>query len=309
MKYTFLLPAYKARFFEEALCSILSQTYTNFNVIVSDDCSPVDLKSIVDKFADPRVTYRRNEKNIGAEHLVDHWNMLLGLTDAEYVIMASDDDVYDVQFLEKMERLSNKYHDANVLRPMIRRIDANGNEFFRETHYEPTLGLEQFIDLWSKESICSGIPYYVFKRVPFVNNGGFPNYPYAWFSDDGAVIKSIINGGYIAMTNQILFSFRSSGINISDSESSKISKKQIIAALMFDGQYLSNPAIDKNIAKIARQKVYWMILFALKNIDNKTSSFKKLLLINMPNRQAKKAKSRLLLTICLNHFCSGRLLS
>ena len=65
-RYTFLLPAYKARYLREAIKSILDQTCHDFNLIVSDDCSPEDLKSIVDEFAgDPRLTYRRNERNIG----------------------------------------------------------------------------------------------------------------------------------------------------------------------------------------------------------------------------------------------------
>ena len=38
IKYTFLLPAYKPDFFEEALRSIKSQTFKDFNVLVSDDC-------------------------------------------------------------------------------------------------------------------------------------------------------------------------------------------------------------------------------------------------------------------------------
>ena len=37
-KYTFLLPAYKPDFFEVALRSIKSQTFKDFNVLVSDDC-------------------------------------------------------------------------------------------------------------------------------------------------------------------------------------------------------------------------------------------------------------------------------
>ena len=67
VKYTFLLPAYKPNFLEEALVSIKEQTYTDFKVIVSDDCSPHDLKSIFEKTCgdDPRFVFRRNEKNMG----------------------------------------------------------------------------------------------------------------------------------------------------------------------------------------------------------------------------------------------------
>ena len=45
-RYTFLVPSYKASFLEEALESIKNQTYTDFKVLVSDDCSPENLKPI-----------------------------------------------------------------------------------------------------------------------------------------------------------------------------------------------------------------------------------------------------------------------
>ena len=72
IKYTFLLPAYKPDFFELALRSIKSQTLKDFKVLVSDDCSPYDLKSIYDKVCgdDARFSYRRNEVNMGNNSLV-----------------------------------------------------------------------------------------------------------------------------------------------------------------------------------------------------------------------------------------------
>ena len=71
-KYTFLLPAYKPDFFEEALRSIKEQTFSDCKVLVSDDCSPHDLKSIFDKVCgdDERFAYRRNEENMGGKSLV-----------------------------------------------------------------------------------------------------------------------------------------------------------------------------------------------------------------------------------------------
>lgn len=71
-KYTFLLPAFKPDFFEVALRSIKSQTLKNFKVLVLDDCSSHDLKSIYDKVCgdDVRFLYRRNEVNMGNNSLV-----------------------------------------------------------------------------------------------------------------------------------------------------------------------------------------------------------------------------------------------
>lgn len=215
MKYTFLVPAYKAKYFEKALGSILGQTYADFSVIVSDDCSPEDLKSVVDKFNDPRVTYRRNEKNIGAEHLVDHWNLLLGLTDAEYIIMASDDDVYDPGYLEEMDRLVSLYPGIDVFRPKLRLIDNEGKEFWREKPVleEDIVSRKKLASLIATEKFLSGIPQFVFKRNALVALGGFVYFPYAWSSDDATVAALSPNG--LAISKQTLFSFRFSGVSIS----------------------------------------------------------------------------------------------
>ena len=47
-KYTFLLPAYKGVYLADMLTSIKNQTYKDFICIVSDDCSPDNIKDIFD---------------------------------------------------------------------------------------------------------------------------------------------------------------------------------------------------------------------------------------------------------------------
>ena len=120
MKYTFLLPAYKGKYLEEALRSILSQTYSDFKVIVSDDCSPENLQDIVEKFQDDnRVVYRRNQENIGGKSLVAHWNLLLDLCDTEYCILASDDDVYSPEFLSEIDALTIQYASVDLFHARV----------------------------------------------------------------------------------------------------------------------------------------------------------------------------------------------
>ena len=91
---SFVLPAFKRRFLKEAVASILSQTYSDFELIVVDDCSPEDLKSICDEFSDARLKYVRNEVNLGGKNLVNNWNRCLELATGEYCVLASDDDIY-----------------------------------------------------------------------------------------------------------------------------------------------------------------------------------------------------------------------
>ena len=126
-KYAFLLPAYKVNYLESAIHSIISQTYSNLRLIISDDCSPADIRGVYERYSsDPRISYRRNESNIGAESLVDHWNLLLNQCDSEYVIVASDDDVYAPDFLSEVDKMVCAYPEVDLFHVRANVIDENG---------------------------------------------------------------------------------------------------------------------------------------------------------------------------------------
>ena len=126
-KYTFLIPAYKSHFLSEMLQSIFAQTYTDYKVIINDDCSPENLWNICEPYLnDKRFTYHRNEKNIGQEHLVAHWNMLVDKCDTDYLILASDDDIYDPSFLSEIDSLTTKYPEVDLVHARARVIDDKG---------------------------------------------------------------------------------------------------------------------------------------------------------------------------------------
>lgn len=53
------------RHLKQAVDSILTQTFTDFEFIIIDDCSTDETKSILESYSDPRLTVLRNSKNIG----------------------------------------------------------------------------------------------------------------------------------------------------------------------------------------------------------------------------------------------------
>lgn len=163
-KYTFLLPAYKIRFLDESLNSILGQSFTDFQVIVSDDCSPEDVLGVVGKYLeDQRVTYRRNDTNLGADQLVDHWNLLLEQYDSEYVIIASDDDVYAPSFLEKVEKAVCAYPEADLIRVRAEIIDENGNVMTTDPECLEHWSMEDFLHHFINQYSVLCIGNFVFK--------------------------------------------------------------------------------------------------------------------------------------------------
>lgn len=131
--FSFVLPAYKAQFLKEAIASILSQTYQNFELVIVDDASPEDLESIVSEFNDSRVRYYRNEQNIGGTDLVKQWNHCLTFATGDYVILAADDDVYDKEFLAEATRLFQKYPDVplSCLKFTSKKISKSRELFFK----------------------------------------------------------------------------------------------------------------------------------------------------------------------------------
>ncbi len=210
MKYSFVLPAYKAKYFSEAIDSILSQTYKNFELIIVNDASPDDLDSIVKAYNDSRIRYYVNEKNIGGKDLVAQWNHSISYANGEYLIMASDDDVYSPLYLEKMDALIEKYPDVKVFRPRVQIIDGQGNITRICGCLSDMVSQFEYWYYWS--AIGSSIGHIIFNKNSLIENGGFVNFPMAWGSDDATIMMQGYNG--IGFVNEILYSFRNSGDNI-----------------------------------------------------------------------------------------------
>src|SRR3954471_8256298 len=87
-------------FIREALDSLLSQTFRDFELIVSDNASTDGTSEICEAYAarDSRVRYYRNEKNMGAG-----WNTrrVFSLARGQYFKWAACDDICAPEFLER----------------------------------------------------------------------------------------------------------------------------------------------------------------------------------------------------------------
>jgi glycosyltransferase involved in cell wall biosynthesis len=89
-KVTFIVPCYKlAHLLGECVRSILDQTYTDFEILIMDDCSPDNTPEVARSFDDPRVRHVRNDPNL--KHL-RNYNKGIGLARGEYIWLISADD-------------------------------------------------------------------------------------------------------------------------------------------------------------------------------------------------------------------------
>ena len=62
-----IMPSYNtAQFIGESINSVINQTYTNWELIIVDDCSTDNTDQILNSFHDSRIKYIRNKENSGA---------------------------------------------------------------------------------------------------------------------------------------------------------------------------------------------------------------------------------------------------
>ncbi|MFT3869754.1 MAG: glycosyltransferase family A protein [Nibricoccus sp.] len=91
-KVSVLIPTYNyARYLPEAIESVLRQDFTDFELIVSDDCSTDDSARILRDYAarDPRIRVHVHQPNLG---MVANWNWCLQQACGEYVRYLFGDD-------------------------------------------------------------------------------------------------------------------------------------------------------------------------------------------------------------------------
>jgi hypothetical protein len=87
---SFVVPCYKlAHLLAECVNSILGQTYRDLEVLIMDDCSPDNTPEVARSFTDPRVSYVRNEPNLGA---LRNYNKGISLARGKYIWLISADD-------------------------------------------------------------------------------------------------------------------------------------------------------------------------------------------------------------------------
>lgn len=241
MRFSFVLPAYKSEYLQVAIDSILQQTYIDFELIIVDDASPYHLESIVNQYNDNRIVFHRNENNIGGKNLVSNWNKCIKYAKGEYVILASDDDIYSPFFLQQVDERIKDYPDVDIIRSRVNRIDSDGIITDIEQIYKPFMPFSEFVFYWSK-GIINCIANYAFKRTALLDAGGFVDMPCAWYSDDITIVNMSVNG--IATTDDALFYFRTSDKSISWTFNQETIRKKWKANGMFY-QWFNDTIIPK----------------------------------------------------------------
>ncbi len=123
-----VLPVYNGeKYLRESIDSILAQTYTNWELLILDDCSADSSPVIAREYAerDSRIQYYRNDKNL---QLPRNLNKGFSFAKGEYLTWTSDDNRYKPQALERMACVLDENPEIQFVFASCRIIDGEGKE-------------------------------------------------------------------------------------------------------------------------------------------------------------------------------------
>lgn len=133
------MPVYNgAPYIRESINSILSQSFEDMELIISDNASTDETEDICREFAsaDPRIRYVRNAANIGAS---DNYNAVFTLSAGTYFKWASSNDWCEKSFLAECVDVLNRRSDVVLCYPKTRLFSENRAD---AEDYEDNLALE-----------------------------------------------------------------------------------------------------------------------------------------------------------------------
>ncbi len=111
-----MIPVFnQAAFVAKAVESALEQDYENLTIVIADDCSTDDtFEKIKTHLTSTKVTYKRNETNIG--RVANYRKCLYEYADADWVINLDGDDYYtNTKFISEAISAIGKNNSSDVL--------------------------------------------------------------------------------------------------------------------------------------------------------------------------------------------------
>lgn len=121
-----LMPVYNASaFLQDAIQSVLDQTFEDFEFIIINDGSVDDSECIIQRFQDERIRYIRNDVNI---KLIKTLNYGFSLARGKYVARIDADDICKTDRFEKQLAFLESHPEIGVLGSYASIIDEHSQE-------------------------------------------------------------------------------------------------------------------------------------------------------------------------------------
>jgi len=238
-----------ARFIRQAIESVLAQSFTDFELLISDNASTDSTAAICGEYAvnDRRINFVQQEKNHGP-----FWNLKFVTERAtgRLLVWLAHDDALHRLFIEECVAYLDRNPRAVMVSGDFRIVDESGNQ----------------VELEILQSIREGIPW-VQRCSQFFHYPIFSNVFYAFYGMTRAdvcrtvlsrvkeprymsqielpVLARLATMGEIASLPTVLRDYRRVSTSLYHSEMNSLSRKSIFARSIIQAEHISRLMVDQ----------------------------------------------------------------
>ena len=218
-----IIPAYNCRTtLGRTLSSLVAQTDPNFEVIVVDDCSIEDLKSIVDDYTNKlNIIYIRNEQNLGCG-----MSRQVGIDNAtqKFITFLDSDDMFMPYTVETFNSI----------------IEANPDTEYLHSYFYEQIVIDNnpAIYLWKDNyTACHGKLY----NVELIKKYGIRNSPLIKWADDSffnSMCSELMNMSIINVPTVLWTNNKNSIMRRQDVERDASVKEDFLNAMLLSAEFV-----------------------------------------------------------------------
>lgn len=207
-----ILPVYNGeRYLSQAIEGILNQTYSDWELIIVNDCSTDSTSSIIEEYLkDKRIRVIENKLNL---KLPKSLNRGFQASRGEYLTWTSDDNIYNDTALETLLRTLQDAKDTALVYSDMYYIDEEGSILERE--------IDRY-DIW--QGNCVGACF-LYRREIFEKLGGYDENLY--LVEDYEYWLRIAKYYKMKFINRKLYYYRVHEQSLSTSKEREVTKKRI----------------------------------------------------------------------------------
>ena len=201
-------------FMKQTVNSILNQTDGDWRLVFVDDGYPDDsLPNWFSDLNDSRISYLRNENNLGAN---GNFQKCLGLLKSEFCIVMGADDVLEPDFVAVVHQTIRNFPDVSMIHPRVSVIDESSNQIStRSDEVKSRIrAVHKSATLLSGEPLASSLmkgnwmyfPSITWKTKTIQEIGFRPGFKVC--QDLGLAMDLIMQGGKMVLIEDEIFRYR-----------------------------------------------------------------------------------------------------
>lgn len=132
-----IIPSYNhEKYIKDCVMSVINQTYKNLEILVIDDCSTDNSKTILKKIKDNRLKVLYSKTNKGTVRTI---NQLTAKCHGKYIAIIGSDDLWVEDKVEKQINFLKKHKDIGAVFSLADIIDENDNLYVDDDSFNQNI--------------------------------------------------------------------------------------------------------------------------------------------------------------------------